>query len=342
MSDKPIEMGVFAASAATPSTVYGMNDLMCSVGRDWAFVTRGELGPSLIRSSIVSLTGKPINTVNHGYIHPHRKLSDDYHPDVVCILEIFVDPAIEPKELAEQFQGEIKWLRNYWRNGGTIAAACSGSLLLAAAGLLDEQEATTHWAFCEFFHNHYPQIKLAPNRALVVSGKGQRLIMAGGGTSWMDLGLYLISRFVGVDEAIKTAKVQIIEWHEHGQQPYVYLNRARQSEDAVIADSQVWLAQNYEHPAPVTEAVKRSGLTERTFKRRFKLATGMSPIEYVLTLRIEEAKQMLETSTLPVEAIANEVGYQDASFFGRKFNKMVGITPAQYRKKFAMLRKHLK
>ncbi|MHC9511453.1 GlxA family transcriptional regulator [Kangiella sp. M94] len=338
---RPMEVAILAISQATPSTVYGMNDLLCSVGRDWPFVTRGELGPSLIKPSIVSLTGQPISAVNHGYIHPHRKLTEDYFPDAVCVLEVFVDPKVKPSQLTEDFKGELQWLRNYWQKGGTVAAACTGSLLLAAAGLLENQEATTHWAYCEFFQNNYPKIHLAPNRALVTAGEGQRLIMAGGGTSWMDLGLYLISRFVGVEEAIKTAKVQIIEWHEHGQQPYVYLNRARQSEDAIIADSQVWLAQNYEHPAPVTEAVKRSGLTERTFKRRFKLATGMSPIEYVLTLRIEEAKQMLETTTLPVEAIANEVGYQDASFFGRKFNKMVGITPAQYRKKFAMLRKHL-
>lgn len=342
MSVKPIEIAIMASPEATPSTVYGMNDLLCSVSRDWCFLTKGEPGPCVIQPSIVSLAGEPIKAVNNGSIHPHRQFTEDYHPDVVCILEIFVAPNITPEQLAIMFAGEITWLKHYWRNGGTIATACTGSLLLAAAGLLDDQEATTHWAYCKFFKDNYPQIKLAPNRALVTSGIDQRLIMAGGGTSWLDLGLYLVSRFVGIEEAIRTAKVQIIEWHEHGQQPYVFLNQARQSEDAIIAESQVWLANNYEHCSPVAEAVKRSGLTERTFKRRFKQATGMSPIEYVLVLRIEEAKQMLEATELSIESIANEVGYQDASFLARKFNSMVGVTPAQYRKKFSMLRKHLK
>jgi len=85
----------------------------------------------------------------------------------------------------------------------------------------------------------------------------------------------------------------------------------------------------------------RSGLAERTFNRRFVKATGQSPIEYVHTLRLEEAKQMLEAGDLPVEAVANEVGYEDSSFFGRLFRRKVGLTPAQYRKRFGQLRKAL-
>ena len=87
--------------------------------------------------------------------------------------------------------------------------------------------------------------------------------------------------------------------------------------------------------------IKRSGLADRTFKRRFAAATGLSPMEYVHTLRLEEAKQMLETEDSPIEAVANEVGYEDASFFGRMFRRKVGLTPAQYRKRFGGLRKVL-
>ena len=87
--------------------------------------------------------------------------------------------------------------------------------------------------------------------------------------------------------------------------------------------------------------VKRSGLADRTFKRRFAVATGLSPMEYVHTLRLEEAKQMLEAGDLPIEAVANEVGYEDASFFGRLFRRKVGLTPAQYRKRFGNLRRVL-
>jgi transcriptional regulator GlxA family with amidase domain len=98
---------------------------------------------------------------------------------------------------------------------------------------------------------------------------------------------------------------------------------------------------NYGCESPVAQMVALSGLAERTFKRRFTQATGMAPLEYVHTLRLEEAKQMLESGDAPVEAVALEVGYQDASFFGRLFRRRVGLTPAQYRRRFGQLSRRL-
>src|SRR5690606_12517150 len=127
-------------------------------------------------------------------------------------------------------------------------------------------------------------------------------------------------------------------WHHVGQQPFAALTRNRQVEDAVIAQCQAWIAKHYEHDAPVAAMARLSGLSERSFKRRFQRATGMTPIEYVDTLRLEEAKHALETTELPVEAIATQAGYEDASFFGRLFRRKVGLTPAQYRRRFRALR----
>ena len=93
--------------------------------------------------------------------------------------------------------------------------------------------------------------------------------------------------------------------------------------------------------APVAAMMRIAGLPERSFIRRFTKATGMAPLEYVHRLRIEEAKQMLETGDAPVEAVAAEAGYQDASFFGRLFRRRVGLTPAQYRRRFSSLRRAL-
>ena len=86
---------------------------------------------------------------------------------------------------------------------------------------------------------------------------------------------------------------------------------------------------------------KLSGVSERSFKRRFQAATGMSPLEYVHTLRLEEAKQMLESEDSPIEAIAGEVGYEDAGFFSRLFRRSVNLTPAQYRRRFGNMRRAL-
>jgi transcriptional regulator GlxA family with amidase domain len=119
------------------------------------------------------------------------------------------------------------------------------------------------------------------------------------------------------------------------------LARTTQIADALIARCQEWAAHHYAAESPVTRMVELSGLAERTFKRRFTLATGMSPLEYVHTLRLEEAKHMLESGALAIEAIANEVGYQDTSFFGRLFRRKVGLTPAQYRRRFGSLARQL-
>jgi transcriptional regulator GlxA family with amidase domain len=211
-------------------------------------------------------------------------------------------------------------------------------MLLAEAGLLDGHEATTHWAWCDTLRRRFPKVIVRSQRALVVSGEGQRLIMAGAGTSWLDLVLYVIARTVGLEHAIRVARVNLIDWHSIGQQPFARLARTRQVEDAGIARCQTWLAEHYDRRNPVSALVEYSGLPERSFKRRFQQATGMSTLEYVHSLRLEEAKHLLESGELSIEAIANEVGYEDTAFFSRLFRRKVKLTPAQYRRRFGALR----
>jgi transcriptional regulator GlxA family with amidase domain len=140
---------------------------------------------------------------------------------------------------------------------------------------------------------------------------------------------------------LQVARLNLIDWHHIGQQPFARLARSRQVDDAVIASCQSWIAEHYDEAAPVAAMVRLSGLAERSFKRRFQQATAMSPLEYVHTLRLEEAKHMLEAGDAPIEAIANEVGYEDAGFFSRLFRRKVNLTPAQYRRRFGAIRKAL-
>ena len=137
------------------------------------------------------------------------------------------------------------------------------------------------------------------------------------------------------------AKLNLIDWHHIGQQPFARLARASQTEDAAIGRCQAWTGEHYAQDAPVAAMVQLSGLPERSFQRRFKLATGMTPLEYVHTMRLEEAKHLLETTTEAVEAIAEAVGYEDAAFFARLFRRKVNLSPAQYRRRFGGLRSAL-
>jgi transcriptional regulator GlxA family with amidase domain len=141
---------------------------------------------------------------------------------------------------------------------------------------------------------------------------------------------------------MQLARVYLVDWHQVGQQPYARLSSTRQSDDAVIARCQVWLADHYREPNPVAAMTRVSGLNGRTFARRFRHATGMWPLEYVHRVRLEEAKQMLEGTDLPVAAVALEAGDEDEGFFVRLFKRSVGMTPAQYRRRFAGLRETLR
>ncbi|PWT71285.1 MAG: AraC family transcriptional regulator [Proteobacteria bacterium] len=338
-SNPQINIAILAFPETTASVTYGMYDLFMAAGRDWGMVVDGQPGPALVRPRIVAARGEPFMAANDVQIAPQAPLDECADADAVCVPELAVPPS---EALTGRFTDEIAWLKRCYARGATLATACSGAVLLAEAGLLDGHEATTHWAYCDILGSRYPAVKVRKERALVVSGEGQRLIMAGGGTSWQDLALYLIARFISVEAAMQVARINLIDWHAIGQQPFARLACSRQVDDAVIARCQTWIAEHYYEPSPVAAMVRLSGLAERSFKRRFQQATGMPPLEYVHTLRLEEAKQMLEAGDQPIEAIANEVGYEDAGFFSRLFRRQVNLTPAQYRKRFGSMRRALR
>lgn len=334
MSERPISVDLLAVPDAAASVLYGLHDVFASAGRDWPLlVDAGEPAP-VFRPRVVAADAAPMRVANGVRVHPDAALGSA--PDLICVPEVVFAPE-EP--LDGRFDVEIAWLRRCYEDGATLATVCSGAMLLAEAGLLAGQDATTHWLFCDRLAR-YPGVRVHRKRALVQSDGG-RLVMAGGGSSWHDLALYLVARFASVDEAMNLARLFLIDWHQIGQQPFATLACIRQREDAVIADCQIWIARHYETDAPVQRMIDRSGLSERSFARRFKRATGMAPMTYVHTLRIEESKHLLETGDAPVEAVAEAVGYEDASFFGRLFRRQVGVTPSQYRKRFGGLRRVL-
>lgn len=337
--EAPLKVAVLAVPDVTASTLYGMFDLLSSPGRDFAFITSGIPGEQRMVPFIVGRDRDGIAAANGITVRPHFDFSGSPPPDIVCIPDFFVNPG---DSVAGQYPAETAWIKRAFDDGAILASACSGAVLLGEAGLLSNCEATIHWGYAKSLTNNYPGVKVNIRQSLVLGGEAQRVLMAGGGSNWQDLALYIIARYVGLQEAIEVARVYMLQWHDLGQMPFASLLSRRKSEDAVIGKCQEWIADNYRVASPVTELVKLSGLPERTFMRRFREATGLTPLEYVQALRLEEAKQMLETTDLAVEAVANAAGYEDPSFFGRLFRKKVGLTPAQYRLRFGSLRRALK
>jgi transcriptional regulator GlxA family with amidase domain len=334
-ADGRIRVAILSYPEVTASVVYAMHDLFSAAGRDWAFITTGVPGQQRVLPYIVSEGKADVPSGNGVLIKADHSLVDCPPPDVVCVPD-FSLPIDDP--CVGRFDAEVLWLRRCHAAGATLACTCTAAIMLAQTGLLDGMEATIHWSYAPSLAKNFPRLRVDPDKALVVTGADRRIVMAGGGTSHLDLILFLIARFVGLTEALEVAKTYLITWHDAGQRPFTSLLTGKQTSDVLIARCQEWAGVNYFQPAPVTAMVELSGLTERTFIRRFAKATGMSPLDYIHALRLEESKQILETQDLPVEAVALEVGYQDNGFFGRLFRRRVGMTPGQYRRRFGSLR----
>lgn len=327
----PRRVAILVSPIAAPGAAFGMFDVLASVGRDWETLTGRPVTAPLFEPRLVSADGAGFFGPNGVWIQPHASFAGTGTPDVVCVPDLFLDPR---NPTVGERAADVAWLRACFEAGTLVCSVCSGALLLAEAGLLDGGEATTHWGFVDALRRRYPRVTVCGDRILVPSGPGHRVITAGGASSWADLLLYLIARFDGPERAREIAKVFLLQWHGDGQLPFASLSRAAQHTDAAIGACQEWLADHYRQPGPVTAMIGRSGLPGRTFKRRFKKATGLAPLEYVQNLRLEEAKQVLETTGLPIEEVAAAVGYEDIAFFRRLFRRRVGLTPAAYRRRF--------
>jgi len=240
MSGMPV-IAILVIPETTAAVVYGMHDLFLSAGREWGIVTEGQPGEQLIQPLLVGRAPGPLEVCNGVRIDVQATLSNCPEEATICVPEVNLPPR---ESLGDRFAVEIDWLRQRYESGAILAAGCSGAMLFAEAGLLDGRDATTHWAWCDIMRERFPTITVHARRALVITGEGQRLIMAGGGTSWLDLALYLIARTVGVEVAMQVARVNLIDWHHIGQQPYARLARTRQVDDAVVALCQTWIAEH--------------------------------------------------------------------------------------------------
>lgn len=330
--DRPLQVAIIATPEATAASLFGVFDVLCSVGRDWEILHGRPAGPTVFEPRIVTADGSACRCVNGIVVQAHAALAAVPAPDIVLVPDLHLDPA---NPLPASYAPFARWITSAYDAGALVASVCSGAVVIAATGLLDGGEATTHWAYCEALARRHPEIRVRKERVLVPTGAGHRLITAGGASSAHDLLLYLIGRYAGAEEARRIAKLYLLHWHSDGQLPFAALTVGRSDEDKVVAAAQAFLADHYADPHPVADIALRSGLPERTLLRRFRAATGMAPRDYVCAVRIEEAKQMLETTPLPVDAVGEAVGYAEPASFRSAFRKRVGLSPSAYRRRYS-------
>lgn len=324
-------IALLAAPETSASVLYGLYDVLQSVGAVYSDMVTGSPGDELLDIQIMSADGKPFHCIGNIPVKPNKAINQAGAPDAVVVCDMYTSIHDVPKG---RYPREVSWLRQSHATGTLVTSVCSGALLLAEAGLLDGRQATAHWAYRDMFQRHFPKVAFRNESVLCLAAESDRIVTAGGVSAWHDLAIYLIARFCGYRHAIETAKVFLISGHSEGQSPYSVMTRPVESADGPISDSQIWIADNYKASNPVEKMIEQSGLNARTFARRFRAATGFSPINYVQALRIEEAKQMLETEDMSNEEVGALAGYDDPASFRRIFKRSVGLSPAAYRKKF--------
>ncbi|MBU3916444.1 helix-turn-helix domain-containing protein [bacterium] len=236
-------------------------------------------------------------------------------------------------EKIDQSKSAINWIRKQYEGGASIAASCSGTLLLAETGLLDGKTATTSWWATDLFKKRYPKIELQIERLLVANG---RLYTGGSVTSYLNLVLSLIEKLAGKELALSCSKMMLIDINRFSQAPFAMLQSILDSSDDIVTRAQHWINEHLREKVNLFELAKQFGITHRTLTRRFKSATGETPIQYIQKSRIEAAKRLLETTNLSLDAVMDRVGYFDPSSFSLLFKRLTQLTPREYRLRFSM------
>ena len=333
MKSKECPLIVLLASAETsPAVLYGLYDVLASVGSGFMEMITGVPGAELLEIKIVAASNKPFRCFGNVMVEPHAAIADIDKPDAVVVCDMYT-PINQPP--TGTYPREVEWLKKVYANNALLTSVCSGSAVLAETGLLDGLEVSGHWAYRHMYRKFYPKLKWREASILNLSAEHKRIITTGGVTAWQDLAIYLIKRYCGARHALESTRLHLLSPHTDGQLPFASMTQSKQHNDALISDCQDWITENYNCSNPVTRMCERSGLQARTFSRRFRAATGYHPLDYVQELRIEIAKQLLSGAATNIDEISYAVGYEDPTSFRRLFKRKAGLTPAVYRKKFA-------
>lgn len=326
-----IDVDIVAVPETAGSALYGMVDVLSAAGTLWQTLLHEPVGDAGFDVSIVSPNAGSFRCGHRVPVVPDRTIQRGPAARIVILPELWLGPE---ESIHGRYPELMTWLNTAYVAGSELYSACSGALLLAESGLLDGCAATSHWGYRELFARDYPEVDFQPEPNLVVADTQGRIVTAGGTTSWHDLALHIIARHISPGEALRVAKTYLLKWHGEGQLPFTPLVRDTLHADAAVRRCESWLADHFADDGVIAGVTEWSGLAERTLKRRFRKATGLSLKDYVQNLRVEEAKRLLESTREPTDEISARVGYEDVSFFRQLFRRRTGLTPARYRRLF--------
>ncbi len=305
------------AAIVDPRTMFtGVNEFLEAAGHPPAFQVQ-----------LVGLTSEVRLHNNIFSIHNDILLKDLKKTDLVIIPA----PTGDLKMAIEKNRAFLPWIIDQYNKGAEVASLCIGSFLLAATGLLNGKECSSHWRTAGLFREMFPEVDLVDGRIVT---EQQGLYSSGGASSYWNLLLHLVEKYAGREMAITAAKVYALEIDRKTQSPFVMFNGQKSHADEPIRQAQEFIEKNVAEKISVEELAIKYAIGRRHFERRFKSATNNTPVEYIQRVKIEAAKKQLESTRKNVNEVMYDVGYSDTKAFRTVFKKITGLSPIEYRNKY--------
>jgi transcriptional regulator GlxA family with amidase domain len=326
------DVAILLSDACQPSAVSTIIEALSVGNLQWSRVNPEAEPP--FRWRTISFDGRPVRAMGGMTLVADASSEDLGRPDLIFIPAIRCDDQVmlfkNVRVLATQW-GDV--LRDHHRRDGYLATSCSAAFVLAELGLLDGRKATTSWFLSRTFRDRYPRVQLI--REVLVT-KDERIFSSAAFSACLNLGLEIVAEFLGPGVVLPCARVMLIDVNRTAQLPYANLQGPVQHGDDLVLRAQTLLLTNLARAPDLKRLANRLNVTSRTLGRRFKKAIGESPITFLQNARIERARRLLETTNVSLERIAYRVGYDDASSFRRLFAETTGISPREYRQRFAI------
>ncbi|MFA6977995.1 MAG: helix-turn-helix domain-containing protein [Ignavibacteriaceae bacterium] len=229
----------------------------------------------------------------------------------------------------------IPWIIKQYKSGAEVASLCVGAFLLAATGLLNGKQCSTHWRAANYFRIVFPDVNLVVDKILT-DDKG--IYSSGGAFSSSNLILYLIEKYSGREIAVRCSKMFQIDIERGSQSPFMMFRGLKEHDDEPVKKAQEFIETNFKEKITVDQLSDIFGIGRRTLERRFKKATFNSVVEYMQRVKVEAAKKQLETGRKTVNEVMYDVGYTDNKAFRDVFKKISGMSPIDYRNRYNMER----
>jgi len=324
---------IWVYDGITALGVAGSVDVFTAANAVWAEKNgiRRASAP-LLQWRIESLDGEQVETASGQLVNVDGPINPRAAADAIIVTGPFVADIERFFADKEALEPLFAALRRQHARGAWLASYCTGSFILAEAGLLDGGVATTHWAQANRFAKRYPEVDLRVSEILT---EQNRILCSGAVTTSLNLALRIVEKFAGSEVAVRTGKMMLIDTNRVSQSAYASLPDASAHTDALVARAQRCMEKSLRQGFSLAELARHLAVSERTLNRRFKLATGQAPLQYLQALRVAVAKRLLEDRGTSVEAVAARVGYHDLSTFRRLFKRETGLSPRDYQRRFA-------